>query len=58
MAANVAGYRAQGYRKYQLKVGGDPDTDILRIKAVAAEMQPGEVSEQAFWKTQASKCAK
>jgi len=43
MAHNVAGYRAQGYRKYQLKVGGDPDTDILRIKAVAAEMQPGEL---------------
>jgi len=42
MAANVAGYRAQGYRRYQLKVGGDPDVDIQRIHAVAAEMQPGE----------------
>jgi len=43
MAANVAGYRAEGYTKFQLKVGGDPDVDIERIKAVAAEMQRGDV---------------
>ena len=42
MAAKVAGYRAEGYRRFQLKVGGDPDTDIERIRAVAAEMQSGE----------------
>lgn len=42
MAANVAGYRAEGYTRYQLKVGGDPDVDIDRIHAVAAEMQPHE----------------
>ena len=42
MAANVAGYRDEGYRRFQLKVGGDPDTDIERIRAVAAEMQRGE----------------
>jgi L-alanine-DL-glutamate epimerase-like enolase superfamily enzyme len=42
MAANVAGYRAEGYRRFQLKVGGDPDVDIARIRSVAAEMQPGE----------------
>jgi cis-L-3-hydroxyproline dehydratase len=42
MAANVAGYRAEGYRKFQLKVGGDPDTDIARIKAVSAVLQPGD----------------
>lgn len=42
MAANVAGYRAEGYRRFQLKVGGDPDTDIARIKAVAAVLQPGD----------------
>ena len=28
MADKVAGYRAEGYRRFQLKVGGDPDTDI------------------------------
>jgi len=42
MAARVAGYRAEGYRRFQLKVGGDPDVDIARIRAVAAEMHPGE----------------
>ncbi len=42
MAAKVAGYRAQGYRRFQLKVGGDPDVDIDRIKAVAAELKAGD----------------
>ncbi len=42
MAAKVAGYRAEGYRRFQLKVGGDPDTDIARIHAVAAQLQPGD----------------
>jgi len=42
MAKNVAGYRKEGYTRFQLKVGGDPDTDIQRIRAVAAEMRPGE----------------
>ena len=42
MAANVAGYRAEGYRRFQLKVGGDPDTDIQRIKAVSAVLKPGD----------------
>jgi cis-L-3-hydroxyproline dehydratase len=40
MASNVAGYRAEGYRRFQLKVGGDPDVDIERIKAVRAALQP------------------
>ena len=43
MAGKVAGYRAEGYRKYQLKVGGDPETDIERIRAVSAELQRGDV---------------
>jgi cis-L-3-hydroxyproline dehydratase len=38
MADRVAGYRAEGYRRFQLKVGGDPDTDIERIRAVAARL--------------------
>jgi L-alanine-DL-glutamate epimerase-like enolase superfamily enzyme len=42
MAAKVAGYRAEGYHRFQLKVGGDPDTDIARIHAVAAKLQPGD----------------
>jgi L-alanine-DL-glutamate epimerase-like enolase superfamily enzyme len=42
MAARVAGYRAEGYRRFQLKVGGDPDVDIDRIHAVAEKLQPGD----------------
>lgn len=42
MAKRVAGYRAEGYRRFQLKVGGDPDTDIERIRAVAATLLPGD----------------
>ncbi len=42
MAARVAGYRAEGYRRFQLKVGGDPDVDIERIHAVAEQTERGE----------------
>lgn len=42
MASKVAGYRAEGYHRFQLKVGGDPDVDIARIHAVAAKLQPGD----------------
>ena len=42
MARKVATYRAEGYRRFQLKVGGDPDVDIERIRAVAAELEPGD----------------
>jgi L-alanine-DL-glutamate epimerase-like enolase superfamily enzyme len=42
MAGRVAGYRAEGYRRFQLKVGGDPRVDIDRIRAVAAVLQPGD----------------
>lgn len=42
MAAKVAGYRAEGYRRFQLKVGGDPDVDIARIHAVADKLEPGD----------------
>jgi L-alanine-DL-glutamate epimerase-like enolase superfamily enzyme len=41
MAARVAGYRAEGYRRFQLKVGGDPSVDIQRIRAAAAELESG-----------------
>jgi len=43
MAAKVAGYRDEGYRKFQLKVGADPETDIERIRAVAGLMHRGDV---------------
>ena len=40
MAASVAGYCAEGYTRFQLKVGGDPDQDIARIRQVRAILQP------------------
>jgi L-alanine-DL-glutamate epimerase-like enolase superfamily enzyme len=43
MARRVSEYRAEGYRKFQLKVGGDPDTDIERIRAVAAVLERGDL---------------
>jgi len=42
MAAKVGKYRAEGYRRFQLKVGGDPDVDVQRIQAVAAKLEPGD----------------
>ncbi len=40
MAENVAGYRKEGYRRFQLKVGGRPEEDIERIRAVRDVLQP------------------
>ncbi|MEM9659176.1 MAG: cis-3-hydroxy-L-proline dehydratase [Planctomycetota bacterium] len=42
MADNVAAYRAEGYRRFQLKVGGLPDEDIERIRAVRDILTPGD----------------
>ena len=42
MAENVAAYREEGYRRFQLKVGGDPDVDIQRIREVAGVLKPGD----------------
>jgi L-alanine-DL-glutamate epimerase-like enolase superfamily enzyme len=43
MAEKIAGYRREGYTKFQLKVGGDPNEDIERIRACRAILQPGDV---------------
>ncbi len=43
MVAKVAGYRAEGYRKFQLKVGGNTDEDIARIRACREQLQPGDI---------------
>lgn len=40
MAAHVAKYRAEGYTRFQLKVGGDADVDIDRIRQVRKILQP------------------
>ena len=42
MAKNVESYRNEGYRRFQLKVGGDPDEDIERIRAVRKILEPGD----------------
>jgi cis-L-3-hydroxyproline dehydratase len=43
MAARVEEYRAQGYFRFQLKVGGNPDVDIERIHAVFEQLKLGDV---------------
>jgi len=43
MTDDVARFREKGYRRFQLKVGGDPDKDVKRIKAVLKVIQPGDI---------------
>jgi L-alanine-DL-glutamate epimerase-like enolase superfamily enzyme len=43
MAEKIAGYRGEGYTKFQLKVGGNPNDDIERIRACRAILQPGDI---------------
>lgn len=43
MVRMVDTYRRQGYTKFQLKVGGDPNVDLERIRAVSAELEAGDV---------------
>jgi L-alanine-DL-glutamate epimerase-like enolase superfamily enzyme len=43
MAEKIAGYRAEGYTKFQLKVGGDPNDDIVRIKACRAILKSTDI---------------
>ncbi len=42
MAAKVAGYRDEGYRRFQLKVGADPQLDIERIRLVSDLLAPSD----------------
>jgi L-alanine-DL-glutamate epimerase-like enolase superfamily enzyme len=43
MAEDVSRYRGEGYRRFQLKVGGNPEVDIRRIRAVRALLGEGDV---------------
>ena len=43
MAEKVAGYRKEGYTKFQLKVGGEPSDDIARIRACRGILEPGDI---------------
>lgn len=43
MAGKISGYRREGYTKFQLKVGGDANTDIDRIRACRDVLQAGDI---------------
>lgn len=43
MAEKIAGYSAEGYTRFQLKVGGDANDDIARIKACRAILSPTDI---------------
>ena len=42
MAENVKQYRDEGYRRFQLKVGGNPDEDIERIRLASNVLELGD----------------
>ena len=42
MAENVKKYREEGYRRFQLKVGGNPDEDIKRIQLASEILKTGD----------------
>lgn len=43
MAKKIAGYKAEGYTKFQLKVGGDADQDIDRIRATREILDASDI---------------
>ncbi|SFL11352.1 cis-3-hydroxy-L-proline dehydratase [Shimia haliotis] len=43
MARKIEGYAAEGYTKFQLKVGGNADEDIARIRATRAVLKPSDL---------------
>mgnify|MGYP001058904850 CR=1 FL=1 len=43
MARKIAGYRAEGYTKFQRKFGGNADDDSAWIRSCAGLMQPGDI---------------
>jgi len=43
MANDVSRFREEGYRRFQLKVGGEPNEDIRRIKAVLKAIQKEDI---------------
>ena len=43
MRRSLQRYRAEGYRRFQLKVGSDVETDIDRIEACADSIESGDI---------------
>jgi len=44
MAQTLAEAQAEGFRRFQPKVGGEPDIDIKRIHGMARLLRPGDVA--------------
>jgi len=43
MSADVSRFKEEGYKRFQLKVGGVPDEDIKRIKSVLDVLDPEDI---------------
>ena len=43
MAEKVTGYRAEGYHRFQLKVGSTPERDVAMVRAVLGVVEPGDI---------------
>ena len=43
MTKKVIKYQKEGYKKFQLKVGGDPIEDIERIKLIRSKLKNNEI---------------
>ena len=43
MAAKISGYSSEGYTKFQLKVGGNANDDIERIRTTRAILKPSDI---------------
>ncbi len=44
MAESVAAARAEGFRRFQPKIGGAPEDDIARVRAMAEVLEPGDLA--------------
>ena len=43
MTKKVIKYKNEGYKKFQLKVGGEPKEDIERIKLIRSKLNDNEI---------------
>lgn len=41
MAESASRYQAEGYRRFQLKIGGSPEEDVARVEEVVDLLNPG-----------------
>jgi L-alanine-DL-glutamate epimerase-like enolase superfamily enzyme len=61
MFDQLAEHRETGYEHFQVKVGGDPDHDAARLRAIVPELKPGEKvfadANRGWRRDEALKCA-